>query len=67
MLYIWLNEGEAFQIGDALVLNVQRSGNCIRVGVDAPLSVLVHRENGMDEATQERLEFVKSRCTYLNT
>ena len=57
MLILGIKTGKALIIGDDVVVRVLGiSGNQVRIGVDAPKEVSVHREEVYARIQAERLE-----------
>lgn len=54
MLVLSRREGEAIVIGDNILLRVvEIRGDTVRIGIDAPRSVVVHREEVAEEIKAE--------------
>ena len=61
MLVLSRRQGESIVIGgDVVVTIVEVRGGQVRVGIDAPRSIEVHREEVYREVARENLEAVRS-------
>ena len=61
MLVLSRRQGESIVIGgDVVVTIVEVRGGQVRVGIDAPRSIEVHREEIYQEVARENLEAVRS-------
>ena len=61
MLVLSRRQGESIVIGDDVVVTiVEVRGGQVRVGIDAPRSIEVHREEVYREVAKENLEAVRS-------
>ncbi len=56
MLVLSRRQGQAIVIGDNVIVRiVELKGDQVRLGIDAPRSVIVHREEVAEEIRQENL------------
>ena len=61
MLILSRNPGESIMVGDDIKLTVLSvKGKQVRIGIDAPSDVKVHREEIFDRIKNEELEAVDS-------
>ncbi len=61
MLVLTRRRGESVMIGDNIrVVVLEVSGDQIRLGIDAPRSVTVHRQEVFDEITQQNVSAASS-------
>lgn len=61
MFVLSRRQGESIVIGDNVVVTiVEVRGGQVRVGIDAPRSIEVHREEVYREVARENLEAVRS-------
>ena len=57
MLILARSEGQSIMIGDDITITfLSRQGRQIRIGIDAPDEVSVHREEVYDRIQQEKAE-----------
>ena len=62
MLILTRKEGESIRIGhDVVITVVEVRGNQVRIGVDAPRSVQVHRAEVYDQVVEENRTAVQLR------
>ena len=56
MLVLTRKSGESITIGDAIVVNVlEIKGSQVRIGIDAPVGISVHRREVYDKIQQENV------------
>ena len=61
MLILTRREGESIRIGhDVVITVVEVRGNQVRIGVDAPRSVQVHRAEVYDQVVEQNRTAVQS-------
>jgi len=51
MLVLSRKQGESIQIGDNIKIHIVKTGNSVRIGIDAPRNVNVVRSELVDAAT----------------
>jgi carbon storage regulator len=61
MLVLTRKRGEQILIGDDIVITIlEAKGDSVRIGVDAPRGIVVHRQEVMQAVTEANLEAARA-------